>query len=69
MKTKIFLAVFLNFLTPGLGYAYLGNLKKGLVSYGILVLLAVAVRFYAFTFELFVIGLSSVILYGLYARR
>ncbi|AYB34582.1 signal peptidase I [Chryseolinea soli] len=66
-KKKPALAAFLNFIVPGLGYVYAGNIKRGVIAYFLLILVAViSIRFVAYTFTLFLVGIGLIIAFYVY---
>lgn len=67
MKKNKFIAAFLNLLVPGLGTAYAGKVRKGIIIYFVFIALVLAVRFVTYNYSLFLISIAAFIAFCIYA--
>lgn len=67
MTKKKWLGAFLSFLIPGLGNAYSRNVKKGILIYILFFIVVLGLRFIAYNFTLFLVALSLMVGYYLFA--
>ncbi len=66
MTKKKWIGSLLNFLVPGLGFAYSRNIKKGILSYFLFFIVVLSVRFTAYNFTLFISSVTLIVGYYLY---
>jgi signal peptidase I len=66
MSKQKWLGALLNFLAPGLGNAYAGKVKKGILTYILFFVIVLSLRFVAYNFILFLVSITLIVGYYLY---
>jgi len=66
VRKKKWLGALLNFLLPGLGYAYNREIRKGVLAYILLLVVILIPRLVAYNFSMYLFSVMLIVNYYLY---